>query len=324
MTYPFRQSYYHDYGDRKGTLGLDFHMSEGGDGLLDYLGDGGTPPLRGVSANYANLSDGTIWRMLGWNETAGTLNPADRATDTTYYGPRFLKAVLGDHWPDPNVWSISMEIAGYRDKGPTRPQVESAVAWAADMKARFPTLRGAFGHHDQSPKGCPGTTPNMLEIFQRIGGHGLWTPTAEDPVGVNIVLQATTGSDPLASFLTAKIRGAGHVIHRVGDYAEVAVADGLNLGLTQQATVDIAGRTWFGTDNRVLVFNYGDHGLFMARLGDCDTAALPAPVDATPYSQADLDADALIVKAAARGTALEQARAAAIKGAGDAIDALPR
>ena len=48
------------------------------------------------------------------------------------------------------------------------------------MKAMFPTIRGAVGHHDQSTKPCPGLTPNMKAIFGLIGGHGLWT--TEEPM----------------------------------------------------------------------------------------------------------------------------------------------
>jgi hypothetical protein len=181
MSYPFRQGI--DYGVRQGTLGLCFHMSEGGDGLVSYLArhDGETVTqwrerIRGVSANACILSDGTVWQMVDWSHAAGSMNPADRNPDTTgYYNGTVIKDVLGSHYVDPNTWSIAVEIAGFRATGPTAKQVDAAIAWAIDMKSRFPTLRGAFGHHDQTDtKGCPGGTANMKEIFASIGGHGLW------------------------------------------------------------------------------------------------------------------------------------------------------
>jgi hypothetical protein len=190
-TYPFRQGI--DYGPRQGTLGLAFHMSEGGDGLVSYLARRADETvtqwrtrIRGVSANACILSDGTVWNMVDWSHAAGSMNPADRNPDTTgYYNGTVIKAVLGSHYVDPNTWSIAAEIAGFRADGPTDKQVDAAIAWALDMKSRFPTLRGAFGHHDQTDtKGCPGTTANMKAIFAGIGGHGLWetdvTPTTID------------------------------------------------------------------------------------------------------------------------------------------------
>jgi hypothetical protein len=172
MTYPYRAARF-DYGPRKGTLGLCAHMSEGGDELVGYLAGN---PARGVSANFALLTTGVMWQMLPNANASGSLNPADRSTDKAYYGHKYLVDVLGDHWTDPNTWVISLEIAGHAATGPNAKQVAAIVAWAADMKSQFPTLRGAFGHADQTDtKGCPGTTAAMRGVFDAIGGHGLWT-----------------------------------------------------------------------------------------------------------------------------------------------------
>lgn len=187
MTYPFRQGI--DYGPRKGTLGLALHMSEGGDGLVDYLArrPGETDAqwrtrIRGVSANACFLSDGTVWQMVDWTHASGSMNPADRNPATTgYYNGTIIRDVLGDHYVDPNAWSISAEIAGRRADGPTDAQVRAVIAWGRDMAAMFPTLRGAYGHADQTDtKGCPGTTPNMRAIFDGLGGHGLWVRKDSD------------------------------------------------------------------------------------------------------------------------------------------------
>lgn len=180
MTYRFVQGI--DYGPRKGTLGLEFHMSEGGDELPGYLAQhfGETVTewhtrIRGVSCHIALLTTGEPVQMVDFDNASGNVNPADRSTDKGYYGHSTLVDVLGDHWTDPNAWSISMEIAGHAATGPNAAQVKAAIAWANDMKARYPSLRGAWGHADQTDtKGCPGLTDNMKAIFAGLGGHGLW------------------------------------------------------------------------------------------------------------------------------------------------------
>jgi hypothetical protein len=215
-TYPFKQGL--DYGLRKGTLGLAFHMSEGRDGLVNYLArhTGETNAewskrIRGVSANACILSDGTVWNMVAWHHASGSMNPADRNNATSgYYNGTVIKAVLGSHFVDPNAWSISCEIAGFRAEGPTAKQVAAAVAWGEDMKSRFSTLRGAYGHHDQTDtKGCPGTTANMKRIFEELGGHGLWRDIASDTTGEPDV---ATGFDfrPDTKLGTVTVNGPGH------------------------------------------------------------------------------------------------------------------
>jgi hypothetical protein len=210
MSYRYVQGI--DYGPRKGTLGLSLHMAEGGDGTLGFLAQhpGETRTqwierVNGVSANAVLLSTGEVVQMLGWDRASGNLNPSDRAGEYGYYGHHYLVDVLGDHWPDPNTWTISMEIAGFRAEGPTDAQVKGAIAWAADMKRRFPTLRGATGHHDQSPKPCPGLTANMKAIFEGVGGHGLWTEEAK-PVLDYTHIDGQPDSGPG----TVTIVGSGH------------------------------------------------------------------------------------------------------------------
>jgi hypothetical protein len=200
--YPFKQGI--DYGPRDGTLGLSFHMTEGGDGTLGFLQRHAGESMgewvnrvNGVSCNALLLTDGTIVQMLDWGHASGNLNPGDRAGEYGYYGHHHLVDVLGTHWTDPNTWTISMEICGYRSTatapstwhlppGPTPAQTAAAIAWGKEMTGRFPTLRGATGHHDQSPKGCPGTTDNMKAIFDGIGGHGLWPEEVPDVPGLTI------------------------------------------------------------------------------------------------------------------------------------------
>jgi N-acetylmuramoyl-L-alanine amidase len=224
-----------DYGQRKGTLGISLHMSEGFDGLPGFLAKhkGETRHqwahrVNGVSCHVAVLSDGEIVQMLGWDRACGNLNPNDRAKEYGYYGGSNLRAVLGDHWPDPNAWTVSAEIAGFRAKGPTDAQVRATIAWGLEMRERFPTIRGATGHHDQSPKGCPGTTPAMKAIFAGIGGHGLFTGAPAPEV-----------VEPLVDFTLAQDEMVGRITVREGG-ATVVTLDGgkrpvLKAGLTRPA-----------------------------------------------------------------------------------------
>lgn len=191
MTYRYVQGI--DYGPRSGTRGLSFHMSEGGDGLVGFLSRHPGEDLHqwaarvnGVSCHAALLSTGELVQMLDWTHCSGNLNPDDRAGEYGYYGHQNLVDVLGDGWTNPNEWTLSMEIAGFRAQGPTAAQVNAAIRWGNEMIARFPQLRGATGHHDQSPKPCPGTTANMKAIFEGVGGHGLWTPKEEPMPGLPI------------------------------------------------------------------------------------------------------------------------------------------
>jgi len=201
-----------DYGPRKGTLGLSFHMAEGGDGTLGFLarhpGESKAEWIdrtNGVSCHALLLTTGEIVQMLDWDHSSGNLKPSDRTGDNGYYAHRHLEDVLGSHWPDPNAWTISMEICGWRGggapvpkgviPGPNDAQKDAAVEWGRLMRRRFPTLRGATGHHDQSPKACPGLTPNMKLIFAGVGGHGLWRKEVPNVPGLTIAgLKAAPGT----------------------------------------------------------------------------------------------------------------------------------
>jgi hypothetical protein len=230
-TYPYRQGI--DYGSRSGTRGLSFHMSEGGDGLVTFLAqregekrDQWIDRVNGVSCHAALLSDGTIWQMLGWDRACGNLNPYDRAGEYGYYGHHFLVDVLGDGWTNPNEWTISMEIAGYRAVGPTAAQVRAAIAWGQDMRSRFPTLCGATGHHDQSPKGCPGVTANMKAIFTGVGGHGLWSGTSGgvlQPAGDSMPGLTVAFADPVVGNLAIPYHTDSIIVSTGLHYAVPAV-----------------------------------------------------------------------------------------------------
>lgn len=176
------------------------HLAEGGDGTLAYLarrsGESDSAwrtRVRGVSANFVILSTGEVVQMVPWANASGSMNPADRSTDKAFYGKRHIVAALGTHYVDPNAWSLSVEITGYRSKGPNQAQVETLVRLVEVARIRYPGMVGAYGHADQTDtKGCPGTAPLMLEAWQRIG-HGAFD-TGDDIVKVYSVPGSFSGS----------------------------------------------------------------------------------------------------------------------------------
>ena len=145
-----------DYGPRKGTLGFAVHMAEGGDGTLPYLArrQGETDAawkkrVRGVSANFVILSTGEVVQMVEWGHASGSMNPADRGPLTGFYNRRVLRSVLGDHYTDPNAWSLSVEITGYRAKGPNVAQADNLIQLVRQARERYPSLVGAYAEDHQ-------------------------------------------------------------------------------------------------------------------------------------------------------------------------------
>lgn len=170
-----------DYGARAGTLGFAVHMAEGGDGTLAYLARRGGESdtnwrtrVRGVSANFVILSTGEIVQMVGWSRASGSMNPRDRGPSTGFYNTRVIQDVLGGYYVNPNAWSLSVEVTGYRKDGPNAKQVAALLELVAEARRRYPSLKGAYGHADQtSYKGCPGLSDAMLTFWDKVG-HGLF------------------------------------------------------------------------------------------------------------------------------------------------------
>ncbi len=196
MAYRFVQGI--DYGPRAGTLGWNIHMAEGGDGTVGWLarrsGESDSAwrqRVNGVSASFVVLQTGEAVQMVRWDRAAGNLNPNDRSTDKAFYGRRFLLAVLPDHWRNPNAYTLSMEVCGFRANGPNRAQVETMVKLVAESRERYPGMVGAFGHADQTDtKGCPGTSALMREFWDRVG-HGRFDTQGDDMPAVKATAQGT-------------------------------------------------------------------------------------------------------------------------------------
>ena len=302
MTYRYLQGI--DYGPRDGTLGLSFHMSEGYDGLPPYLArKAGETTLAwvnrvsGVSCHVAITSNGTVWQMLGWDRASGNLNPADRAAEYGYYGGSHLRAVLGTGWTNPNAWTLSCELAGFRSVGPTDAQVAAAIKWGREMKALFPTLRGATGHHDQSPKPCPGLTPNMKAIFTGLGGHGLWNKEANVP-GLRL-----TDHQPALGFARVKPGLVGVQAVQTADLERFGIAAGQGKPVIAKARLldNPLGKDADFSMDRHTVYVIGGPGIEEAVILAAQVDFEPAP-DFTPYGAAYVAAAIEADRARARVT----------------------
>jgi hypothetical protein len=188
-----------DLGPAKGPrLALMYHMAEGGN-TVNVLSLPITPKRnpRKVSVHGVINRKGVFTQMLDYSHMHSSLNPDDRSTKKTFFGVGHLKAVLGE-WAivgpklGPNHATLAVEIEGFAKDGPNPAQVATAIAWGLEMREKFPSLRGALGHADQTnTKECPGTSAAMREIFDAVGGHGLWE---EEPMLAFKILEGESGA----------------------------------------------------------------------------------------------------------------------------------
>lgn len=265
-TYPYVPAYFDNLGPRKGpTLGLLYHMAEGG-GTVGYLDKNGSPPPRGVSVHAVCEYSGRVVQMLKFGDASGSLNPSDRSTDKAYFGHSILVDVLGDWWRDPNSAVISMEIEGFAKDGPNQKQVASAIAWGLDMRGRYPSIRGAIGHADQTDtKRCPGATPPMRAIFDRVGGHGLFSTE-----------EAMRLTDVVAEAGTATITAAG-IVWRVADGKQVQVDAGSSWDVSGTARYNHEPTDPTGDLGYMIRARAADGELHIVAVSRCTFVAAPAP-----------------------------------------------
>jgi hypothetical protein len=199
-----------DVGKAKGPrLALMYHMAEGAN-TVNFLSLPITKKRnpRKVSVHGVIQKDGTFVQMLDYSHMHTSLNPKVKSTNKKFFGVNHLNAVLGKFAAvatkpnlGPNHATLAVEIEGFAAAGPNPAQVKTAIAWGLEMRERFPTIRGALGHADQTnTKKCPGTTPAMQEIFEGVGGHGLW----EGPMLAFKILENEEGAGCVT------VKGDGH------------------------------------------------------------------------------------------------------------------
>jgi hypothetical protein len=167
MTYPFVAARWFTPGAITGYRALIVHMAEGG-GTASYF----TKVDRDVSASHVIEYSGRIVQMVKDGDASHCQHTSfEPYTSAAYgiYASSIGRAVLGsDGWADVNRYVFAVEIEGFRATGPNDAQKAALVALVADLRARFPSIRGLLGHRDVQDKSCPGA----LIPWASIGGHG--------------------------------------------------------------------------------------------------------------------------------------------------------
>lgn len=282
MAYPRIQMTGIDYGPRSGTLGWNIHMAEGGDGTAAWLSRRAGEDLwqwadrvNGVSASFVIYKNGTQVQMVPWDHAAGNLNPEDRSTDKGFYGPQVLRDVLGDKWRNPNEWTLSVEFTGFRADGLTDAQIASFIELNKEARERFPTMRGAFGHADQTDtKGCPGTHPSMLRLWDTIG-HGLFNDNQED--------------NDMVRFERVSNVGGTITINR--DTAGIPINSGNRPAISAGITRPTLGTAkLLDLENRLCYLMWVGNDLCFVAAADVTFAPNDGPNTVTGYTQAEMDA----------------------------------
>lgn len=172
MSYPFVQAMYHGpAGSFRELRAVTVHMAEGG-GTVSWL----THPSNANSSHFVIEYSGRIVQMVRDDEYDYSLHIArpygpPGPGDYGIYSLDVAKAVLGDGIGDPNRYMYAVELEGFAAAGPNAAQVASLAALIADLRGRYPSLRGNLAHRDfQSYKDCPGGHIPWASL----GGHGLY------------------------------------------------------------------------------------------------------------------------------------------------------
>lgn len=171
VTYPFVQAKWYSPGAIAEVRALVIHFAEGG-GTVGYFQN----TTRDVSSHFVLQYDGTIVQMV----KDGDADHCQHVDTGSWSYPGDLTrangvAVLGSDVMDNadhtrvNRYVHAIEIEGFRATGMNTAQEASLIAWVAERRAKFPTIRGLLGHGDVQNKACPGP----LIPWDRLGGHGL-------------------------------------------------------------------------------------------------------------------------------------------------------
>jgi len=167
MTYPFVAARWFTPGAITEYRAIVVHMAEGG-GTVKYL----TTVTRDVSASHVIEYSGRIVQMVKDGDASHCQHVSPEPYTSENYGIYSSltgRAVLGaDGWADVNRYVFAVELEGFRAKGPNAAQKVALKALVADLRKRFPSIRGLLGHRDVQDKSCPGA----LIPWAEIGGHG--------------------------------------------------------------------------------------------------------------------------------------------------------
>ena len=302
-------------GPRPGGLAdiraIVIHMAEGG-GTVSWL-----TRADGNSSHYVVEYDGEIVQMVREAHWAGSLNPrALRTTDDAYfeylglrqrYGKSEAVRALGGltYYNDPNRFVIAIEVEGFAATGPNAKQRESLKRLAADIRRRRAKPFPVVCHRDfQSYKACPGRRIPWGDY----GGHAVKataplpapTPAPEVPMAIK---GSTVPEVPTQLWLKPDAADATksrwlyvYSDHRV-DAGNTQLKPIRPLLLTRFIDADtyaVAYEPAAGDANDTSV------EMFVKSVDVARTAPVvaAAPVDTSPFTQAQLDAATLAAKRA--------------------------
>ena len=181
MSYAFVAAKYFSPGAIVEYRAIVIHMAQGG-GTVSWL----THPSGNVSATFVIEYSGRIVQMVKDGDASHSLHRSidddtNDAPDFGIFSPEAAKAVLGDGWSNPNAYMFSVELEGFAADGPKPVQEAALKVLVADLRARFPSIRGLLGHRDfQDYKPCPGA----LIPWEDLGGHGLFV---EEDVTIGVI-----------------------------------------------------------------------------------------------------------------------------------------
>jgi hypothetical protein len=216
MTYPFVQAKWYTPGAITEYRALVVHMAEGG-GTVGYF----TRVLRDVSASHVIEYSGRIVQMVKDGDASHCQHTSPEPYTSENYGIYSSltgRAVLGaDGWANVNRYVFAVEIEGFRATGPNDAQKAALKSLVADLRKRFPSIRGLLGHRDVQDKSCPGA----LIPWAEIGGHGLFE---EAEVKIAFKVEQWT------------LDGAGKITTLGAPYK----ADGVTVDYSQRLTYSIA------------------------------------------------------------------------------------
>src|SRR3990167_4453814 len=233
MTYPFVAARWFTPGAIVQYRAIVIHHAEGG-GTVNWL----THPTSDVSASHVIEYSGRIVQMVKDGDASHCRHVSPEPYTSENYGIYSSltgRAVLGsDGWADVNRYVFAVEIEGFRAAGPNAAQKAALKALIADLRGRFPSIRGLLGHRDVQDKSCPGA----LIPWAEIGGHGYieedevitaikgedWKPTVTNGVSNGVYRATPDRSAPIVARL-----GADSVIRTI---AEIS-ADGNNWRLSE-------------------------------------------------------------------------------------------
>jgi hypothetical protein len=241
MTYVFQQARWFTPGAITEYRALVIHHAEGG-GTVKYL----STVARDVSASHVIEYSGRIVQMVKDGDASHCqhVSPEPYTSENFgIYSSLTGRAVLGaEGWADVNRYVFAVEIEGFRAAGPNAAQKLALQALVADLRGRFPSMRGLLGHRDVQDKSCPGA----LIPWAEIGGHGMFEEAEVTPTTIVVQRWTANGTNgalrtaPDRSLVPSKIPGGTEIL----SYGEWLAPDGNNW---RRAEWPIGSRTevWF-------------------------------------------------------------------------------